>query len=564
MAVGTNFRTKIGTLINQVRALIATKTVSPIFHRAIDSSKGIEITGTFKTTFPTVPSPVSYITVRRRDDKAVCADGIGLAWRTGDASEGHFNLYLVDNNILTDNTPIRQENMILEENLNNFLGYGIANIEPNETYKFGLQIDSTWGMRACVYSGSVVSAPDFDNAYDANTHPNGYAVSIGARLDGYEPQSSGTHFGISVLETQGHDWIYDNIRINSIVEGHATALFKMYADPTYFSENTGAQLTMVGAGHGAPTISGITWYVWNTDSLVWETMFSYSGATTSSTSYTLTTLSGYMDTSNYVNVLALVDDAADDGELNIDYIKMSNIPVSGVHIGNMTDAYVHAPASISRTVANLVGISNNLVELDALNHPIYEIEEVYYTAGGSTFGALLRDSVSTTGRYTLQNSRPTYTYSVYEDLSLSVPENASITVVYTYYVDGQTVQTFVESDDNRLPNANTLVKIAPPAIISINVLDYRGNIEEEDARTKIGTWVNELVRSNFEVTDLISYLYSIGVTYIDLSTLDISVTVYNIDGSILVKNDPIRTSYSITAPNTFYTDSVKLFGVNKL
>ncbi len=564
MALGRNNTTDIHNLLNQVRALIAQRSVHPIFHRAIDSHNGIQITGKFKTTHPTVPSPTSYVTVRRRADKAVCSDGIGLAWRTGSVADGNYNVYLVDNNILTDDMPIRQENMILEENINNFLAYGITNIEPNADYKFGLEIDSTWGIRACVYSGSISSAPDFDNAYDAGSYPTGYILSMGSRLEGYEPQSSGTHFGISVLGTEDSDWIYDDIRITSIVQGHAASLFKLYANPANFSENKGAQFTMVGGGHGSPTISGITWYLWNNDSSLWETLVSYSGSLTATHTYDVVTMSGYIDTQNYVNLMVMADDAADDGELNIDYVKLSNTPVSGIHTGNMTDIYIHAPGAISRTTVDLTGITGNTVELDTLNHPILEIESVYYTAGGPIFGELIRDSVSTTGRYTLQNSDPNRTYSLYEDLSLSVPEDASISIVYTYYTEGPVVQAFLENEDNRLPSADILAKIAPPAVLYINNMDYRGTPEVEDLKTKIATWINALVRSNFELSDLIAYMYSLGVTYINLDTLDISVTVYDNEHNIVINSASVTTSYSISAPNTFYTDSIKLIGINKL
>lgn len=564
MAVGHNNSTNIGALVNQIRALVEQKNAHPIFHRAIDSTKGIQITGKFRTTHDTVPSPMSYITVRRRADKAVCSDGIGLAWRTGTIADGNYNVYLVDNNVLTDDMPIRQNGMILEENINTFLAYGITNIEPDEEYKFGLEIDSTWGMRACVYSGSIVASPDFDNAYDAVSYPTGYILSIGARLDGYEPQASGTHFGISVMGTENSDWIYDDIRITSIVQGHAASLFKLYANPSYFSENKGAQLTMVGGGHGSPTISGITWYLWNNDSSAWETLVSYSGSLTATHTYDLVTMSGYIDNQNYVNLMVMTDDAADDGELNIDYVKLSNTPVSGIHTGNMTDIYIHAPGAISRTTANLTGITGNTVELDSLNHPIYEIESVYYTAGGPIFGELIRDSVSTTGRYTLQNSDPNSTYSIYEDLSLSVPEDASISIVYTYYTEGPVVQAFLEHEDNRLPNSDILAKIAPPAIISINNLDYRGTIEAEDLKTKLATWINQLVRSSFEISDMIAYMYSEGVTYINLDTMNITVTVYDNEHNITVSNQEISTSYTISEPNTFYTDSLKLIGITKL
>jgi len=557
------FPGKIQDLVSEIQGILGERNLHPIFHRAIDSSKGIQITGTFKTTHDAVPSPMSYITVRRRNDKAVVADGIGLAWRTGYESSGDYNVYFVDNNILTDDIPIRTENMIIEENLNNFLGYGITNIEPLTEYKFGLEIDSTWGMKACVYSGTAAGSPNFDSAYNAATNVSGYIMSMGARLDGHEPQASGTHFGISVLETGGADWIYDDIRITTTVEGHVGSLFKLYANPADFSSSAGFRIYGAGAGQGAPGSWGITWYLWNVTDGIWEEMSTNSEATTENFTSDQDILSDYLDASNFVNVMALTDSDSVDGSLYIDYVRLSTIQVSGVHTGHMADIYVHAPGQIARATTEITGITGGIAELDSLYHPIHEIEQVYYTAGGPILGELVRDTSEGTARYVLSNPAPYYTYSTEEDLALSVPLDANLTVIYTYYVDGEAVQTFVNDDDNRVPTTDNLIKIAPPASITINTLDYRGSTEEEQLKIIIAAWLNTLVRETFEVADLIAYLYTQGVTYINLDTLDISVKVYSNTGTLSYSGS-ITTSYSITEPNTFYTDVNKMLGVTKL
>jgi hypothetical protein len=563
MATNQAFNNQVVNIIDEIQNIVFQHTTHPIFHRAIDSSKGVQITGTFKTTHSGGASPMSYITVRRRDDKAVVADGLGLAWRTGLESEGEYNIYFVDNNILTDDIPIRTENMIIEENLNNFLGYGIANIEEDTEYKFGLEIDSTWGMKACVYSGTFSGSPNFDSAYDAATNVSGYRMSLGARLDGHEPQSSGTHFGVAVLDTGDSDWAYDDLRITTTVEGYVAGLFKLYATPAEFPEESGFQIYGVGAAEGSPSTWGLTWYIWNVNSTVWEEIGANLESTTESFTYVGAALSGYVDASNFVNVMALTDDSSMDGSLNIDYVKLTTQPASGIHTGHMTDIYVHAPGQIARATTEITGITGGIAELDSLHHPIHEIEQVYYTAGGPILGELIRDTASGTGRYTVANSKPYYTYSTEEDLSLYVPLDANITVVYTYYADGDAVQAFVDHDDNRLPTVENLVKVTPPSTLSFNVLEYRGPIEEEQLKTIIADWVNALIREDFEISDMIAYLYTRGITYINLNTLDISIKVYSITGD-LAADEAVTTSYSVTAPNTFYTDSAKMLGVTKL
>jgi len=551
----------ISGIINELRYFLLTRKLKPVFHRGIDQNKGIRITGSFSTTYSGIPSPLSYITVGRSPNGVAVHDGLGLAWRTGNISENHYNVYLVDNNILSDDVPIHTNNMIIEDNINNFLAYGKTDIQPNTTYKFGMEIDDTWGMRVCIYSGTFGGNPDFDNPYSESV-PSGYIMSMGARLEGHEPQAGGNEFGLSVMGTDGKDWIYDDLKITTIVEGYTASLFKLYANPGNFSSTDPAQLYLVGAGNNGFGVSGMSWYVWNTSgTAAWNYIASNSGATTSQVIYNLDPLNSYLDESNFVSVMAMVNLPSAEGELNIDYVKLSTVPPSGVHIGHMSDIYIHAPSKIVRASVEIAAIGGIVDLMTYVNLPIFEIEEVYYTADPEV--PLIRDSSDPATRYIVNNPKPYYTYSMEEDLSLSVPVDANVTVVYTYYSDCADIQSFVESDENRLPTTDVLVKAAPPASITINSLSFRGTISETDARTKIATWINELVRETFEVSDLINYLYLNGVTYVDLSGLDISVILYNVDGSI-ADSTTISNSYSISLPNTFYTDTLKLAGVTKL
>jgi len=543
--------------LGELQTVVASRSMFPIFHRAIDSQSGIRITGKFKTTHSGIPSPMSYITVGRQSERAVVADGVGLAWRTGSEADGNYNIYFVDNNILSDDIPIRTENMVIEENINNFLGYGIADIEAGTEYKFGLEIDSNWGMKACIYNSNNPGDPNFSQPYNGATNVSGYRMSLGARLEGHEPQSNGDHFGIAVLGTDGNDWIYDDIRVTSIVDGHVAGLFKLHAAD--FSSDDNFTVYMKGAGEYSPGNWGLTWYIYDVSSSDWVEL--YNNITSSSVAFTYsgTGLGTYTDSSNFVNIMAMCDEASADGVLRIDYVKLTSEQAGAIHVGHMSDIYVHAPGQITRTSTQVTPI-DGVANLSGLNHPIYEIEAVSYDAG---VGVLTRDAADEDNRYVLINSKKGYTYSTKEDLSIGVPETASLDITYTYYSEGSAVQDFVELDDYRVPSSDNLVKISPPASITINNLEYSGAPTEDAVRILITSFVNSLVRSSFEVSDLIAYLYSNGVNYINTSTLSISVIVYDMEGSISDSTN-ITSAYSISAPNTFYTDADKLLGVTKV
>ncbi len=549
-------------IVNEIRTLIYGATsYRPIFQRPIDRKKGIKITGTFYTNSTKDPSPFSYITVGRQNDKAVVHDGIGLAWRTGYVASGDYNIYLVDNNILLEDTPIRVGNMILEENLNNFLAYGSANIEPSTEYKFGIEIDGTWGIKVCVYSGTFVGDPNFATPF-SDLNPSGYVMSMGARYDGYEPQATGDTFGVSVLGTEGSYWFYDNLRISSALEGYSATLLKFYAPSSSFDHSGPAQLYLKGTAQDGLGNYGLNWCLWNNDTSGWEVIALNSGATVTGIYYDIADLTSYVDGSDFVNILGIATAPGDDGVLYIDYAKLSTAPPSGVHAGHMTDIYVHAPTRITRETVTAYADSYTINFDDAsIKHPIHKIETVWDV---DLDQELLLDNADPSVRYVITNTAPHYTYSTKENLSIGIPtEFGTVDITYTYYEDGETIQTFLDSDANRVPTCDNLLKVCPPALITINQLDYRGGPEVEDMRDKIVTWINALVRDTFEITDLIAYLYTLGVSYLNLNTLDISVQVHNMSG-LITAEESINSSYTITEPNSFYTDSTKLIGVTKL
>lgn len=552
--------TDIEVMLHEMNELLNKRNLRPIFQRPIDNNKGIRITGKFKTKHPTVPSPMCYMTVGRQSTGATVHDGMGLAWRTGYAVSGTYNLYLVDNNYLSDNTPIRTNNMIYEENLNNFLAYGRSNIEPDEWYNFGIQIDSTWGVRVCVYSGSLAGSPDYSNAYSVS-NPSGYVMSMGARYEGYEPQANGTDFGIGILDTEQADWLFDDLRIATIVEGHPAALYKLHAPNTTYPDDTGARLYLKGTAQDGLGNYGLTWYLWNNGSSEWEDIGSNTTSTVTGVIYNIDAINNYRDVDGYMHVMGMGNNAGVEGVLNTDYVKLSTPIPSGIHAGHMTDIYVHAPTRILRDTKSISAVGY-AVDLSTCFHPICEIEEVYSDDAGEN---LVRDSAVAEERYTIVNTAPNYTYSTQENYYISIGTIATdlIDVTYTYFADGELIQAFLDSDDNRIPTCSNLLKISPPASITINTLEYRGSIEASDLQTKIARWINDLVRESFEVTDLIAYLYTLGVTYVNLSSLDITVTLYDMAGNV-VETAEITSSYAIEAPNTFFTDVVKLAGVVKI
>jgi len=141
----------------------------------------------------------------------------------------------------------------------------------------------------------------------------------------------------------------------------------------------------------------------------------------------------------------------------------------------------------------------------------------------------------------------------------------TFTVRSRYYQDGVAIQSLLYSDDYRSPGAINLVKIKPPHTIQIDNLEFRGLLTEAQVVEHIKTFVYSITESSFEITDLLAYLYSKGVSYVNLTTIDIIIRSYNYKNvRTSGSGTAVTTSYSFSGVGSFYTHSNDLLGVTKV
>ena len=549
---------------------------APVLTRQLDQNTGIEVRGQFKTDDSSTYGEMSYITVLRQGKYPIPHDGFGLAWKKGDGTK--YNVYLVDNATMQEEVYALNEMIVQDAGINNFLVAGKRILSINTWYKFKIKILANYATRIWVVDDDSVDWTDLNNSpYDNDTNPEGYIVDRGGQVaseatSAYVPISQGTYFGIGVAETQNSQWWYKNIIIASIADAYPMALFQLELPGQHFGDGSQAHLYYKGYGQWnaeAPFDNGLSLYVWNVTTEAWELAGTNTAESTSENqdkeiNYTLADITDYKDTVwgvDYLNVLAFTTEADETAKLRTHFVSIDNTFPSGIHQGNMLDIYIHAPDRMKTTTNTIASVTNSimLTTTNGFNLPIQEITQVSETLSGNL---LTRNVDYTISLGTVGNAWSTRAnQAIIFDPALG---GISVNVTYNYYIDGTTLQTFIENDTVRNAGADNLIKLIPPAVIEIETLSYRDGPAQEDLKTRVATWINTLGNNTtFEITDLINYLYTLGVSYVNLDTLVINVRRYDTTGA-LVDASEITSTYTIKDVNIFTTDVSRLYGIMKL
>ena len=533
-------------------------TFSPILHRYIGMQSGVKMYGTFTTDDDSVNGIMSYATFWRSENNAVPHDGVGLAWRKGDKSK--YNVYVIDNNPLTEEIFITNQVLREDVGINNYIGAAKYLITKDTVYWFSVKLLTDNSIVAKIWSGAKDDEP-IDTAEPAQNDEY-IIIYVGARAlpfrEGSEPDYQ---MGVGIEGTEGNTWKYDNIEVIALESGYPYGIFQFKVNPAEF---TGAfDLKYYGYGIDQNSEYGAYLYLLN-DAESWVLIGSGNETEASDPTDTLIRFSDndindYLQPDGYLYAAARPIGSYGEKNLYTHYISLENILASGIHMGNTIDLWMDAPEKITETTVDIASVSGTIT-IDSVNFatPIQEIVDItdsgltiladddWYmsTEAGSAF------SVNPNQFITLKNA--------YQGV------NETFTIRYRYYADGASMQTTIDSSDYRPPGSSNYIKIMAPTVLEVNTLSFRGNLTEEQVVEYIKDFVYAIDDGVFEITDLISYLYDQGVTYIDLSTLNITVRSYsykNIKKSDF--GDAVESRYTIDGFSSFYT-STEDIGVTKL
>jgi hypothetical protein len=406
-----------------------------------------------------------------------------------------------------------------------------------------------------------------DPATGGSTNTYGYILKKSSSDPVYSPNASGTDFGISVLNTNNYEWYYSNLTIKSITDDYIVSRFRLDADSTYLADGEEFNVLWKGWGQwddGEADERGASLYIRNVTTGLWELVGSNTASNSSTNaektiSKAFSDISEYRDDNEYVNMIALNPTADNTAEINTAYVCLDNILPSGIHTGGMVDIYVNDPDNILTETVEITVPSGGSFPLSVANGfklPIHSITSINSSITGSQYVE--------NEDFTVVVSEPKNAWSTATSLSLSFTNAPLVALVtYRYYSRGSTLQSFIESEDYRNPGVSPLIKINAPVIITFEQLDYRGTTGVDTIKELLVDWVNDLV-DPMELSDIINLLYDNGVTYINLNTLDITYKSYSYNGDVLVNDGSLTDTYTLSGLQSFYTDKLEMYGINKL
>lgn len=526
----------------------------PVFHRYISLNAGIVITGRFKTDSTAADNTMSYITVHRTNGAISPHDGFGIAWKVGDGST--YNVYVVDNNVLQDDVWVGKSMIVQDYGINNFLQAYKIEITSNTWYEFRIEITDDYGINAWIASESSGGVDKTDPA----------DIQFGEVFN-YKPlaSSQGSHFGVSVGGTKNKEWFYSNLGITTLDDNYPIHMFKMYLDSNYFKNGDLITLNYYGVGEGinaSGTVenNSLRLFLYNHNETAWESIAGHDNdASGDIQAYVVSGIAptfiyntDYVN-SDYIYVLATADTTASvSHKIKTYYIEAVN--GDGVHTGNFTDIYVDSPDRILET--SYTGtVSNGVISFQGVG-PIQEIRTVAVESGPVLEDDEWSVQYVTQGEAFASGATIKIIPTVYNESS------TSLVITYRYLSDGDSMQSFVESDNFRAPSQNNLIKVMPAYTVEITNFNYNGNVTTSELKTKIKEYINSLTSKTLTISSLISIALNNGVDSVDTSDISINIRYTDLNGRQFVQ--AMVNSYTINGMGYFFTTLSDLSGISQL
>lgn len=534
-------------------ALPAIENYYPIADQLLTKHSGIQITGTFETDDDTTEGRLSYVTVLRDSEALDPANGYGFAWMKGDGTM--FNVYLVDNSPLANDLFISNNFIVNSNGENTWKAAAKATILINTVYNFKLVIGEDYAMSLKIWASG-------------DSEPVTNLAQIGA--PNANLAAAGDRFGIGVMGTNNSQWWYDDIVINTSFGIHTAVLFRLRARSTDFPTYSKARVYFYGYGadgEDPSKIWGATAFMrvytnsnWNWLEIGTNTATNTTDRARSEISKEFTVDSSTVSSDGFVDLLLTTTSATNTvTDLTAYYVSLESLMPSGIHAGGCADIYINDPSKIvvaEQTINNITGT----VELSTANGflgPLHSIVDVQIAVVGDSF-VRNQDWILVSGNTSKAYSTHENPYIVFSpELS-----NYKVKVIYRYYQTGVAIQGLLESDTYRYSGTSNIQKIMPPVIVRFNNVTFRGSISDVNIRNILKNYVNGLTSSTISRTEIINLLYRYGVTYLDLSTLNIGIITADY---LRVTEDEVElvSTYTLPALTAFYTDSYEMDGITR-
>jgi hypothetical protein len=396
------------------------------------------------------------------------------------------NVYIVDND------PVHGDNYASKYVVDpltglSFIQAGVHLIESGKNYEFEITISSDNSLIFSLKEAGASGEPVDVLTTGANVPLSEYLGSL--NMDS---------FGISVYDTNGYQWWYDDLKIEKLANEYAAMFFKM--DTSGMPDMLQAQITAEGT-------SGFNLDIWNGSTPAWDNIISYG------TERLATVLSKSFSKDSYsedglVTMRATSIAESDVGapaEINVDSIKIIRSIAPGVHVGGCVDVYIDDPdAQVTDedvTLSDAMGdVSNypNIVNVTAGPAAlVYGVDYVIVSGDPSTYNSMRSQSMI---RVTQDHASATLTVSYWDSPVLT------------------SIGEELDSSDHKPVATDVLIK--HKVIHEVRTTEGVSSLE-----AYIGQLQYENGVKTISYSDFIKYVYSLSGTYISPR-----ITIHAFDG----------------------------------
>ena len=425
------------------------------------------------------------------------------------------NLFIVDNDLL--NFDMYSGRYIeFPGNTLAFIESTITSIIPGQEYWFKLEIADDNGINFYLEASEAALVGAIAK------------ISCGARTvkSEYADATDRDSFGISVFDTAGYEWFYDNIKLSRLDGKYTVNYFEI--DVSQLSDLVQAHVKGYGVADGG---DGLELLVWNPNTLAWvkigDNTFSSSDIMISddiikATYVTDNTIKFQLRTSS-------ASSTTTHAKIVLDYFAVKSSYNSGVNIGGCVDVYVD-DEYLKEDTEDVTPDATDLINVIDFSRAVVWIDKIIIK--GSDPEIELVEGYD----YIWMQNNADYLNSIKGQsiIKFSPGVVSECTIHYHYSPLVKNLQTWSDGDHVAFKGQDVLFRHKNIHLITVSATTGDDDIHtSSDIRDMIEDYIETLASIDNEYTlgyeDTVNYLYAQGVRL--LETLVITDD-YRIDGEI--------------------------------
>ena len=352
-----------------------------------------------------------------------------------------------------------------------FIASSYANIQPDTIYYFSLIIGTENEIQFRISSDE--STLDGSDA----------VITSGARtnLSKYLDTDNMDAFSLSVVDTRGYKWYYDNIKIGSLDSEYPVAYFEM--DTTNLSALITAEYRAYGMGYSSENVLvyGTELWVWDPRYGKWQFLGGNDYASLTASNYS--TISAELEKNDYstsdkIKFIIIPSGASGslsgyNATLEIDFFVLKSSLGQSVNIGGAVDVYIEDACLQSKSEGFSPDLVNRLTPI-ADGDAMVWVDKVYFASDPTT---ILTEGID----YVIAWASNDFKYSSKSNKGIRVANGISADIVIDYYYSPlvNSVQKLVDTDPRvGYKGQDVLIKHMAVSKLSLTGTSTSNSLEE--------------------------------------------------------------------------------------